>query len=183
MIQNINIDNVIDELQNVKPRSKKGNNAIDLGIETIKLMMEQLSKSPEDRFSQFKIIYTNNMEAMEKINDEMEAELKEWRGVGKTSFSDIDNVDGLSLMIDDMYENIKDLKKINEKNKLLDGKHNQLEKMYENKIKDLEKRKDEAMRLMKKSDEENNELKQTIEVLTERCAVAEVHIKVLKGEK
>ncbi len=48
-------------------------------------------------------------------NEKLKAELKEWKGLGKTSFSDFDNVDEVSLMIDDMSENIKELKAENEK--------------------------------------------------------------------
>ena len=131
------MNKVINDLQNIKTRSKKQQKSIDVGCEAIKTMMEQLQTSPEDKFKHYRTIYHNNMKAMEKINDEMEAELKElkeenkkllspmecggqlekdldelkeWRKLGKTEFSDLENVDEVSLMIDDMYENIKELK-------------------------------------------------------------------------
>jgi len=130
MIENIDINIVINDLQSIKTRSKKQQKSIDKGCEIIKLMMEQLTQTPEDRFKQFKVIYYNNMEAMEKINDEMESELKELKEENKKLLSpmecggqlekDLDelkewrkklvNVDDVSLMIDDMSENIKELK-------------------------------------------------------------------------
>lgn len=140
----ISKDEVIDNLLNVKTRSKKQQNALNEAEQLIHLLWEQVKQTPQSRFDAFKKIYTTNMEVMEKMNDEMVSEikelkeenkkllspmecggqlekdldeLKEWRKIGKTSFGICDDCSysGVSLMIDDMYENIKELKKENEK--------------------------------------------------------------------
>lgn len=138
----ISKDEVIDNLLNVKTRSKKQQNALNEAEQLIHLLWEQLKQTPQSRFDAFKKIYTTNMEVMEKINDEMVSEikelkeenkkllspmecggqlkkdldeLKEWRKIGKTSFGDFGDCSGVKIMVDDMYENIKELKEENEK--------------------------------------------------------------------
>ena len=70
----ISKDEVIDNLLNVKTRSKKQQNALNEAEQLIHLLWEQVKQTPQSRFDAFKKIYTTNMEVMEKMNDELKEE-------------------------------------------------------------------------------------------------------------
>jgi len=65
---------VIQNLMNVKTRSKKQQTAIDEAEQLINLLWEQVKQTPQSRFDEFKKIYTINMEVMEMMNDELKEE-------------------------------------------------------------------------------------------------------------
>ena len=56
-----------------------------------------------------KIAVLKLMEANQDI-DKLKEDINEWREVGKTEFSDFDTPGEVKTMIEDMYENIKELK-------------------------------------------------------------------------
>ena len=108
-----------DENEKLKDRlfnsSEEGNGKVAILKKENEKLTTEIAQLKEQNFQleMFhdwdKIAVLKLMEANQDI-DKLKEEINEWREVGKTEFSDFDTPGEVKTMIEDMYENIKELK-------------------------------------------------------------------------
>lgn len=108
-----------DENEKLKDRlfnsSEEGNGKVAILKKENEKLTTEIAQLKEQNFQleMFhdwdKIAVLKLMEANQDI-DKLKEDINEWREVGKTEFSDFDTPGEVKTMIEDMYENIKELK-------------------------------------------------------------------------